>query len=41
MSVSFGYRFAVGRDSTGAVTGLTLVLNGTRLFTYDRVAAGR
>ena len=38
VSVGFGYRYAVNRDAAGAVTGLTLVLNGTRLFTYERVA---
>ncbi len=37
VSVSFGYRYAVDRDATGSITGLTLVLQGTRLFTYERV----
>ncbi|UCG87367.1 MAG: beta-lactamase family protein [Gemmatimonadota bacterium] len=37
VSVSFGYRYEVGRDPAGSVTGLTLVLQGTRLFTYERV----
>jgi CubicO group peptidase (beta-lactamase class C family) len=37
VSVSFGYRYAVERDATGSVTGLTFVLQGTRLFTYERV----
>ncbi|UCC83864.1 MAG: hypothetical protein JSW46_02715, partial [Gemmatimonadota bacterium] len=36
VSVSFGYRYAVERDATGSVTGLTFVLQGTRLFTYEK-----
>jgi CubicO group peptidase (beta-lactamase class C family) len=37
ISISFGYRYAIDRDDAGAITGLTLVLQGTRLFTYGRV----
>ncbi|UCD23739.1 MAG: beta-lactamase family protein [Gemmatimonadota bacterium] len=37
ISVSFGYRYDIDRDASGAITGLTLVLHGTRLFTYERV----
>ncbi len=37
VSVLFGYRYAVERDATGSITGLTLVLQDTRLFTYERV----
>ncbi len=37
VSVSFGYRLAIDRDTTGSITGLTLVLHGTRLFTYERI----
>jgi CubicO group peptidase (beta-lactamase class C family) len=37
VSVGFGYRWAVDRDATGSITGLTLMLDGTRLFTYERV----
>lgn len=39
VSVSFGYRYAVNRDASGSVTGLTLTLHDTRLFTYERVLA--
>ena len=39
VSVSFGYRYAVNRDASGSVTGLTLILHNTRLFTYERVLA--
>jgi CubicO group peptidase (beta-lactamase class C family) len=37
VSVSFGYRYAIDRDAAGSITGLTLVLHDTRLFTYERV----
>ncbi len=37
VSVSFGYRYAVDRNAVGSITGLTLILQGTRLFTYERV----
>ena len=37
VSISFGYRYAIDRDTEGSITGLTLVLQGTRLFTYERV----
>ena len=36
VSTTFGYRYGVNRDQVGSVTGLTLILNGTRLFTYER-----
>jgi len=39
VSVSFGYRLAVNRSASGAVTGLTFVLNGVPLFTYQKDAA--
>jgi CubicO group peptidase (beta-lactamase class C family) len=39
VSVSFGYRYAVDRGVNGSVTGLTLILNGTRRFTYERIGA--
>jgi CubicO group peptidase (beta-lactamase class C family) len=39
VSVSFGYRYAINRDVNGSVTGLTLILHDTRLFTYERVLA--
>lgn len=38
VSVSFGYRYAIDRDAAETITGLTLTLDGTRLFTYERVA---
>jgi len=41
VSVSFGYRYAIERDAAGSVTGLTLIWQGTRLFTYERVGAER
>jgi CubicO group peptidase (beta-lactamase class C family) len=37
VSVSFGYRYDIDRDAAGYITGLTLVLQSTRLFTYERV----
>jgi len=37
VSISFGYRYAIDRDAAGSITGLTLVLQGTRLFTYEKV----
>ncbi len=37
VSVSFGYRYAIDRDVTGSISGLTLMLHDTRLFTYERV----
>jgi hypothetical protein len=33
----FGHHWGVERDSAGSVTGITLILNGTRLFTFVRV----
>ena len=36
VSLTFGYRYAVDRDQSGTITGLTLILDGTRLFTYER-----
>ena len=37
VSISFGYRYDIDRDAAGAIIGLTLVLQDTRLFTYERV----
>ncbi len=36
VSVTFGYRYGIDRDVSGAITGLTLILNGHRLFTYEK-----
>jgi CubicO group peptidase (beta-lactamase class C family) len=36
ISTTFGYRYDIDRDEAGSIIGLTLVLNGTRLFTYQR-----
>jgi hypothetical protein len=36
VSATFGFRYGVDRDQAGSVIGLTLILNGTRLFTYER-----
>jgi CubicO group peptidase (beta-lactamase class C family) len=33
----FGHHWGVERDATGSVSGITLILNGARLFTYVRV----
>ena len=33
----FGHGYMVNRDAQGTVTGLTLVLDGTPLFVYERV----
>ncbi len=32
---SDSYRYGIERDDTGAVTGLTVILNGVELFTYE------
>jgi CubicO group peptidase (beta-lactamase class C family) len=37
ISISFGYRYAIDRDPLGSITGMTLVVQGTRLFTYEKV----
>ena len=37
VSISFGYRYDIDRDEAGYITGLTLVWQGTRVFTYERV----
>ena len=36
VSLMFGYRYGVDREESGAVTGLTLILDGARLFTYEK-----
>lgn len=36
ISSTFGYRYIVERDDAGDVVGLTLILSGARLFTYEK-----
>jgi len=36
VSLTFGYRYAIDRNEAGAITGLTLILDETRLFTYEK-----
>jgi hypothetical protein len=36
VSATFGYRYGVERNELGQITGLTLILNGVRLFTYAK-----
>ncbi len=36
VSETFGFRYGVDRNDAGEILGLTLILDGTRLFTYER-----
>ena len=36
ISLTFGYRYGIERDEFGTINGLTLILDGTRLFTYTK-----